>query len=342
MMSLPNPQNLTKQSTPGLQHPPQPLGKGSEGFTYKDYYKWMNEQLTMRMPSLAIALLGNPTCKGLTEWRYGKKKHLVVHIAGQWQGRFHDFETGESGDALNLVQTRTGYSGKALSDWVKAFIGYVPQRPQQEKQEWKPITPVPQEVLNQAFEPELTRSLAQKEMQETARYCYRDLEGGVLGFVVRFEGAGSKLTLPLTYCQNDFGERSWRWKGFPTPRIPYGAEALKDSTNTILIVEGEKTAEAAKRIFPALTVLTWVGGTGSMHLTQWGCLKGRDVILWPDNDDPGLKCMDKLKAISEKIGAQSVKIVHLPSNTPQAWDLADTFPEGWDRTSLDCLLHEAV
>jgi len=57
------------------------LFKGDrEDFTYKDYYRWMNDQLTMRISSLAIALLGNPTYKRPTEWRYGNKKHLVVHV----------------------------------------------------------------------------------------------------------------------------------------------------------------------------------------------------------------------------------------------------------------------
>lgn len=355
-MSFPEPKLSANKEKPLLQNNPQsplPIDKGGSDFNYKEYYSWMNEQLTLRISSLAIALLGNPTYKRPTEWRYGDKKHFVVHIGGQWQGRFHDFETGESGDALNLVQIRTGLTGKALSDWVKGFIGYVPKQPEKEQQNWRPIMPIPQEVLDQNLETTLIRNFSPKDMEETARYCYRDLEGSILGFVVRFEekepkiilpflDSVKKMTLPLTYCINEKGAKSWRWKGFPVPRIPYGAEALKDSTKTVLIVEGEKTAEAAKKLFPELVVLSWLAGTGSVHLTDWSLLDCRDVILWPDNDEPGLNCMIKLKGILEGVGASSVRIVSLPSRTPHSWDLANDLPEGWNRDTLDHLIHESI
>jgi hypothetical protein len=342
-MTFSNLQNPTKQPTSDLQRHPQSLRNGNEEFTYKDYYKWMNEQLSMRMPSLAMALLGNPTYKRPTEWRYGNKKHLVVHVAGQWQGRFHDFETGESGDALKLVQALTGYTGKALSDWVKNFIGYQPKTfVKQEKEAWKPIIPVPEEALKGDILEGLSEGFKQKGMFERGRYCYRDLEGNVFGYVVRFENGEDKITLPLSYCINDRDVKGWWWKGFPVPRFPYGAELLKGSLNTILIVEGEKKCDAARSIFPDMTVVSWVAGTGSVHLTEWSVLKGRDVILWPDNDGPGLKCMEKLKTILEKAGANSVRVVSLPAGTPQGWDLADSLPNGWDMATLDRLVREAV
>jgi len=124
--------------------------------------------------------------------------------------------------------------------------------------------------------------------------------------------------------------------------MPYGAEALKDSAKTILIVEGEKTAEAAKRIFPDLIVLSWVGGSGSVHLTDWTVLMRREVILWPDNDKPGLKCMAKLKSILDAAGVDLVRVVSLPPDTPKSWDLADDLPEGWNQTFLDKLMSESI
>ena len=329
-------------SSEATQGQPSSFKRDKEDFTYRDYYRWMNDQLTMRISSLVIALLGNPTYKRPTEWRYGDKKHLVVHIAGHWQGRFHDFETGKSGDALKLVEIKTGCTGKALSEWVKAFIGYVPQHPQKETHEWKPITPVPQGESIHNLDADLTRGLAKRDMEETARYCYRDLEGNILGYVVRFEGAEDKLTLPLTYCRNELGEESWRWKGFPMPRMPYGAEVLKNSVKPILIVEGEKTAEAAKKIFPGLTVLSWVGGAGSVHLTEWSVLMRREVILWPDNDKPGLKCMAKLKSILDAAGVDLVRVVQLPAGTPKGWDLADDLPEGWNMAYLHNLIEGSI
>ena len=314
---------------------------GKADFNYKEYYAWMVAQLTPRISSLAVALLGNPTHKRSSEWRWGHNGEIVVYITGEKMGRFSDFESGVSGDALELVRYKTGYRGKELSDWVKNFIQYLP-RTFTKKESWKPIIPVPEEALKGDILEGLSESFNRKDFVETGRYCYRDLEGNILGYVVRFEGAEAKLTLPLTYCRNELGEESWRWKGFPIPRLPYGTELLKTSSNTVLIVEGEKKCDAARSIFPDMTVVTWVAGTGSVHLTDWGFLSGREVVLWPDNDEPGLKCMNKLKTILEKVGVSSVRVVSLPDETPQGWDLADSWPERWNQTTLDNLIKESI
>lgn len=342
-MSLPESGTPVNHPSPALQNNSQSPDKGRKDSPYKDYYRWMNEQLTIRILSLAVALLGNPTYKRPSEWRWGKKGEVVVYIEGEKKGRFCDFESGISGDALELVKYKTGYRGKELNEWVKAFTGYQPRTfKKQEQSVWTPVIPVPEEALNGNIIEGLSESISRKGMFEKGRYCYRDLEGNVLGYVVRFEDADDKMTLPLTWCVNDRGSKGWRWKGFPVPRLPYGAELLKHSVNTILIVEGEKKADAARVIFPNMTVLSWVAGTGSVHLTDWSCISDRTVVLWPDNDDPGIKCMAKLKSILEKVGAQSVRVVSLPFHTPHQWDLADELPEAWDRTTLVNLIKEAV
>ena len=315
--------------------------RGKGDFNYKAYYAWMNEQLTTRIPSLAVALLGNPTHKRPSEWRWGKKWELVVYVAGDKIGRFSDFESGASGDALELITYKTGYRGQELSDWVKNFIGYQ-SKTVLRKETLIPIVPVPPEALEGDITKGLSESFNRKGFVETGRYCYRDLEGNIFGYVVRFEKGKDKMTLPLTYCTNERGGKSWWWKGFPVPRLPYGAELLKNSNKSILIVEGEKKCEDARGIFPEMTVMTWVAGTGSVHLTDWSSLSGKEVVLWPDNDEPGLKCMKKLKTILEKGEVSSIRVVSLPADTPQRWDLADELPEGWDMASLDNLIRDSI
>jgi len=308
------------------------------GQDYKSYYAWMNEQLSVRIVSLATALLGNPVYRRPREWRYGDKEQLVIHVSGERQGWFHNFETGESGDALQLVANNTGHTGKALSDWVKGFIGHIPDNPHHGKSEWTPVVPVPPELLGQGIDISGMSDFGARGMKETARYCYRDRDGKVRGFVVRVEGLGHKITLPLTWCQNERGDRQWRWKGFPVPRTPYGAELLQNLEQPVLVVEGEKTAEAARGIFPDMVVLSWAAGSASVHLTDWSILAGRDVVLWPDHDRVGHHCMDKLQGILRKVGAASVYSIQLPPDTPPKWDLADPLPEGWTMDRL----HELV
>ncbi len=219
--------------------------------SYQDHYRWMDEAVSQRIEPLAKTLLGEPTFKKYTEWRYGTNGSLLVHIEGPKQGRFVDFEAGTQGSSLDLITRQTGYTGTALSRWVKSWLGEVqPKRP---PPSWTPIFPVPFNTL----EPEILRwplNYMLQNRQETGRYTYRDLEGNLLGYVVRLEalkkGEGpAKVTPMLTFCKNEFGQQFWRWKGFGENRFPYGAEKLKEVGKPILIVEGEKNSECSASDF---------------------------------------------------------------------------------------------
>ncbi len=92
----------------------------------------------------------------------------------------------------------------------------------------------------------------------------------------------------------------------------------------VLIVEGEKTAEAAQAIFgEQLIVTTWAGGSSAVTSADWAPLLERDVTFWPDNDAPGIAAA---KALAVILG--NAKIVDVPLSFPDAWDLADDLPAG--------------
>jgi DNA primase len=171
-----------------------------------------------------------------------------------------------------------------------------------------------------------------KGRQEAARYAYKDADSNILGYVVRLEDKqGNKITPTLTYCQNDKGEIQWRWQGFGNDRPLYGLDQLKQKSEApVLIVEGEKTAEAAKAIFPDHAVVTWSGGCGAVQKSDWSTLKNRDITIWPDNDKPGINAAAKIADILKEQDNSSVKIVVLPPTLPQKWDLADKIPDGID------------
>ena len=58
---------------------------------------------------VALALLGEPNPRASTaqELRYGRKGSLQVTIAGEWAGRWYDFEAGTTGGVLRLGGPRT-------------------------------------------------------------------------------------------------------------------------------------------------------------------------------------------------------------------------------------------
>ena len=143
---------------------------------------------------------------------------------------------------------------------------------------------------------------------------------------------GDKVVLPLTLWGGPSDRREWRWKGLPEPRPLYNLDKLiaMGDDGLILVVEGEKAADAAQRLFPDYVVTTSPAGSKSAHKADWGPLKGRNVIIWPDADEPGLGYAKNVAEQALEAGAAKVRIVALPDGLPKSWDLADKVPEGWD------------
>lgn len=152
---------------------------------------------------------------------------------------------------------------------------------------------------------------------------------------------GPKITPTLTYCRHEKGDHQWRFQGFGDNRPLYGLEHLKERPNNpVLVVEGEKTADAARDIFKHHVVVTWSGGCGAVQKSDWSVLKGRDVMLWPDHDQAGQKAMHKIEEI---LGDRptSLTIVDLPCELPHKWDLADPLPKELIHDDLKELLQKA-
>ena len=115
------------------------------------------------------------------------------------------------------------------------------------------------------------------------------------------------------------------------------------------VVEGEKSADSAAKLFPELVATTPPHGSKSPHKADWSPLKGRHVVVWPDNDEPGSKYAETVLRLCTDSGAASVAIVQVPPGFPPKWDLADVLwpapgremPEGWTPERLQELLDNA-
>jgi putative DNA primase/helicase len=90
----------------------------------------------------------------------------------------------------------------------------------------------------------------------------------------------------------------------------------------VLVVEGEKTAAAAGKLFKDHVVVTWVGGVKAISKSDWTPVNGRKLVIWPDADAPGRNAGNYLKARFPE--ARLVSTTSLPDK----WDLADEPPEG--------------
>ena len=114
---------------------------------------------------------------------------------------------------------------------------------------------------------------------------------------------------------------AWRWKAPPTPRPLYWARQLPGAP--VLIVEGEKSADAAARLFPTAAVCTWPSGCKAIAKADWSPLAGRRCTLWPDADAVGRDAMAKLAPRLLAAGVTQVRIIQPPEGVEPGWDLAD-------------------
>lgn len=165
---------------------------------------------------------------------------------------------------------------------------------------------------------------------------YKTATGDTIGYVCRFElPDGGKDVVPRCFCETEDGRREWRWLSFAKPRPLYGLDLLAaNPTAGVIIVEGEKAADAARTIAPkSAVVVSWPGGGKAVRYTDWTPLHGRKVIIWPDRDEPGRSAASDIAGRVHEI-ATSVRIIDPPQGPDDGWDLADAVAEGWDRARL--------
>jgi putative DNA primase/helicase len=203
--------------------------------------------------------------------------------------------------------------------------------------EWEPIWPVPDD----APKPPLAHY---KRGAPSLAWQYQDAEGKLLGHVWRFDGGESgKEFMPLTYCRKSDGSSfAWRFKSWPAARPLYGLRQLAErSSASVLVCEGEKAADAARSMLPALAVVTSPGGSKAAAKADWSSLRGRDVAIWPDNDKPGAAYAEEVAKLAVKAGALSVVIIQPPAIAPEGWDAADAKSEGFTSAQLQTLIASA-
>ena len=148
----------------------------------------------------------------------------------------------------------------------------------------------------------------------SAVYAYQLPAGETAFFVYRFDlGDGRKETRPVSYSA---AKNQWVWK-LPPPPWPLYWRGPRDAKK-IIIVEGEKCAAAATEMFPDFGVVTSAGGAESAGMSSWGALEGREVVVFPDHDEPGFNYAQDVAGFA---------FVHRAINI----QIADTSALGWGR-----------
>ncbi len=304
-------------------------------------------------------------------------------------GKWSDFATGDSGGDLidlyaylfggNLLDaaigvaaaigfdlpSRSGFKGNPDAAPIPAKTDLVNNNPvvghKKEKKVWKPVFKVDDDLLASMPVAHYVRGKPEQT------WNYRDADGGVLGFIHRFTNStGGKEFLPLTPWENiETGKQGWRWRAFAEPRPLYGLDELAAQPNwPVLLVEGEKCADAARKILDGWVVVSWPGGSKAVGKIDWHPLIGRNVYAWADCDaqrerlareekaagvdklskpllaadnQPGMRAMryvhDKLVDLGSK-GKFNFVGIPKPGEKKSGWDVADAIDEGMDADGL--------
>jgi uncharacterized protein (DUF927 family) len=265
-------------------------------------------------------------------------------------GTWKDFAAGPEAAGADLVSCwaycRNLGQGAAAED-LAAHLGLdpagLPGAPERQRDTVRPLAPVPPEALK-AIPGFMVWAKAVKHATGE-NWIVRDLAGHALMLRVRCQPTREKkAVLPFSW---NFGKNQWR-QGGNFASLFYGLERLQATPDArVLLVEGEKTADAAQVLFPSLVALAYMGADTVRRVDLTPVL-GREVIVWPDGDPQGIEAARTLAARIAQEGGR-VRLVDLPEpikawskpgkTEPGGWDLADPAPASVD---LGALLDGAV
>lgn len=233
-----------------------------------------------------------------------KSPSFTIYPGRDGVQRFFCFGCGEKGDVLDFVQ---GIKGVDLKDAISILGGKsapnVAPRKIEVRDPYADIQPIP---LRSPIAAGSRVRLYNPKRAGTDRewgsfvpsliHLYRTADGRPFGYVLRHDlPGGDKETPMVMLVRLPGGKECWSRFPFPKPRPLYGVETIGD-TRQVIVVEGEKCADALRKAMGRV-VVSWAGGTQGVKHADWSPLAGRDVIMWPDADKPGFATADEIGAL---------------------------------------------
>jgi len=255
---------------------------------------WLNNEYWTLCPFRADTEIGSFSINGATG--------LWLDFAGNGGDQ-------DKGDLIDLIGLANGYgkkSRKAAELICEQFGGMTPQQPSEIKHEKQAI---------EIETPPITDMCPEFETDPDYITQY------VPGFIIaRWDATGGKdkIIRPFTYCGGRW--QSKRPAGW-LPLAPF------DKSRQVVVVEGEKCYMLA--MAADVNATTWHGGAGSVKRGDWSALTGCDVVIWPDNDEPGHGAADWLQNHLAEIAASVSRVIPDPS-WPEKYDIADALADSID------------
>lgn len=274
---------------------------------------------------------------------------------------FYCFGCGANGDHLDFIQEHDslGFSEACERLAEIAGSGYHPTDTAPQRRTAKPDKRDPwQHASAPAADHPAPESLRVRRGAEwlsrpvVAAWPYHDADGTLRAYACRLEweheNGVHKDVIPVCWMVNtDTGESRWKQRALPVPRPLYRLPHISRPSQTI-IVEGEKTADAAVRLFPGVQVTTWAGGSKAINKTDWSPLAGRKIVIWPDCDSKSDPKTGEYRAYQEQPGmAAALTLADILTESGcdvriVAVEYPGTLPDGWDLADADWTPDEAI
>lgn len=284
--------------------------------------------------------------RGLCPFHDEKTPSFTLYQADKW--RYQCFGCGAQGDIIDFAMD---YHGITFTRASKLLSGKLinPEPDNTRKRErivqpsvykgYTPIVPIPKLPPDQRIRPQRATPLItnpkrggkQSTITPNWVYPYYRADGKLVCYVLRIDlDNGKKITPTISWCERPDGSQGWVYMRPKSSHLmPYNSQFIKSRPEApILIVEGEKCADAAPRLLPAYVPLSWLGGTNAVDKTDWSCVKGKKVLILPDNDEMGHKAAAKIADIVKSQGAVDIKMLQPDQDKPKGWDIADAAATG--------------
>lgn len=251
--------------------------------------------------------------------------HLVP---GTYQVK--DFGDSEyRGSVLDCYAEQQGLTAKEA---VEKVLGRPLRESKAKRDKPAPVLPLPAPALKALNAVARSDQAIERHGQPVRGWTYHDAQGQPVFCVVRYERADAKIVIPYYYGAD---ERWHEGQPYKDDRPLYRLHEVLKSKLPVLVVEGEKCADVPVEGF---VVTTWPGGSSAVTKADWSLLQKREVLVWPDADEPGLKA-----AMAVKRRIPQARVLRIEGR-PQGWDVADLAEEGGNPAAFiaECPTREVV
>lgn len=288
------------------------------------------------MGRVARDLLGRPNqaLSSKHEWRFGTHGSLSVDLR---KGTYHDHEANVGGGVLDLIVRELGGSRSDAAEWLRDRGLDIPERGDGHRSHTGGHTrQAAPEGKDDAVTEERQPAPSIDLGRPTKTYDYIDETGTLLFQVCRYEVDGSK-----TFRQRRPGDApgTWTWGVKDVRQIPYRLDSMLEAVArdaVVFIVEGEKDVDNLAAIGVPATCNAMGAGKWPEELNEH--FRGANVIILPDNDDPGRKHKDVVGRALTGI-ASSIQVLDLP-DLPEKGDVSDWLAAGGDAEKLYALVDD--